>query len=610
MFSLRMAPCVIFEDEHLLVVHKPAGWNTHAPGPHAGEGIYDWLRHREPRWATLAILHRLDKETSGVMVFGKTPAANRSLTEQFTEHRVRKKYLLLTDRPAPQREFAVKTALVRVGEKYTSRPPHAGAEIAETKFCRSRGDETQIKIGNSDKSRARDGSRCRQAASGNELETPHVVSYNYVEASPLTGRTHQIRVHAAESGFPILGDALYGGTPAARVFLHAAEISFAHPATGEPVTFRAPANFDADPRLALRAALFSFESQNFQAQSNVGQAFQSRMAGLGDFPVAKPGTGKFREPADKNVCSTNAFRVIHGASDGWPGWYVERLGKFLLSQSEQPLRAEQLEELARLAKIFSAGGAYHKILSRQVRRTTAAEASPQPVWGEAAPERFEIRENGVRFELGFNEGYSTGLFLDQRDNRRRFLTGHIAADFDFGPWTPDFGLLNCFAYTCGFSVCAARAGAKTTSLDLSKKYLAWGRRNFALNGLDPAAHDFIYGDAFDWLRRLAKKGRAFDAVALDPPTFSQSKEHGVFRAEKDFGKLVTAALPLVKPGGVLFASTNATDWPPEKFLADMEKAIHSSRRKILQRHHVPQPPDFPISRAGPAYLKTVWLRIG
>ena len=589
-----MAPCVIFEDEHLLVVNKPAGWNTHAPGPHAGEGIYDWLRHRKPRWATLAILHRLDKETSGVMVFGKTPAANRSLTEQFTERRVRKKYLLLTDRPVPRRGLTVKTALVRVGEKYAGRPPHAGAEIAETWF------KIVPEIRNPK----------------SEIRT--------LEASPLTGRTHQIRVHAAESGFPILGDTLYGGTPAARVFLHAAEISFTHPATGEPVTFHAPANFDADPRVALRAALFSFENQNFQAPSNVGQAFQSRMAGLGDFsafaarqsaaparrrPVAKLGTGKFREPADKNVCSTNAFRVIHGASDGWPGWYVERLGKFLLSQSEQPLRADQREELARLAKTFSARGAYHKILSRQVRRTTAAEASPQPVLGEAAPERFEIRENGVRFELGFNEGCSTGLFLDQRDNRRRFLTGHIAADFP-QPSTLNYQLLNCFAYTCGFSVCAARAGAKTTSLDLSKKYLEWGRRNFALNGLDPATHDFIYGDAFDWLRRLAKKGRAFDAVALDPPTFSQSKEHGVFRAEKDFGKLVAAALPLVKPGGVLFASTNATNWPPEKFLADVEKAIHSSRRKILQRHYIPQPPDFPISRAEPAYLKTVWLRIG
>src|ERR1017187_237841 len=175
-----MIPCVIFEDEHLLVVNKPAGWNTLAPSPYASEGIYDWLRHREPRWATLAILHRLDKETSGVLVFGKTPLANRSLTEQFTQHRVRKKYLLLTDREVPQKDFTVKTALVRVGEKYASR---TGGEPAETIFRRRRGDESQIKI-------------------GNELEPPHVGGYNCVEAEPLTGRTHQIRVHAAERGFP------------------------------------------------------------------------------------------------------------------------------------------------------------------------------------------------------------------------------------------------------------------------------------------------------------------------------------------------------------------------------------------------------------------------
>ena len=209
--------------------------------------------------------------------------------------------------------------------------------------------------------------------------------------------------------------------------------------------------------------------------------------------------------------------------------------------------------------------------------------------------------------MSFTEGYSVGLFLDQRDNRRRFLTGHVAADFPLfnASGTRKSEILNCFAYTCGFSVCAAKAGARTTSLDLSKKYLEWGRRNFALNGLDPAAHDFIYGDAFDWLRRLAKKGRAFDAVVLDPPTFSQSKEHGAFRAEKDYGKLVTAALPVLKPGGVLLASTNAADWPPENFLADVETAVHAAKRKILQRHYVPQPPDFPVSRAEPAYLKTV-----
>ena len=102
-----MVPCgVIFEDEHLLVVAKPAGWNTHAPNPFAGEGIYDWLKHREPRWSSLAILHRLDKETSGVMVFGKTPLANRSLTEQFIGRQdPHKKYLLLTDREVPPKNL-------------------------------------------------------------------------------------------------------------------------------------------------------------------------------------------------------------------------------------------------------------------------------------------------------------------------------------------------------------------------------------------------------------------------------------------------------------------------------------------------------------------------
>jgi 23S rRNA (cytosine1962-C5)-methyltransferase len=99
-------------------------------------------------------------------------------------------------------------------------------------------------------------------------------------------------------------------------------------------------------------------------------------------------------------------------------------------------------------------------------------------------------------------------------------------------------------------------------------------------------------------------------VVLDPPTFSQSKEHGAFRAEKDYGKLVTAALPVLKPDGILFCSTNAADFPPESFLAEIEKAVAPLRRKILQRHYVPQPPDFPVSRAEPAYLKTAWMRIG
>jgi 23S rRNA (cytosine1962-C5)-methyltransferase len=531
---LVSVPCIIFEDEHLLVINKPAGMNTHAPSPFAGEGIYDWLRHREPRWARLAIMHRLDKETSGVLAFSKTEAANRSLTAQFANHTVRKTYLLVTDRPVSRNDFTVRSALVRAGEKYVARPAHAGSGMAETRF------------------------RVRQSAPGKTV----------VEAKPVTGKTHQIRVHAAESGFPVLGDALYGGTPAARVHLHAQALALRHPATGEAMTFAAPENFSADPRVALRSALVDQQE-------------------------------------------TNAFRLAHGAADGRPDWYVDRLGDFLLSQAEHPLTEKQRDAMAVWLKSFSLRGACHKTLLRRVREARLTGTSPQEVFGARPPGEFSVRENGLRFALSFNEGYSVGLFLDQRDNRRRFLINHVAADFPlFGDGLAGAEVLNTFAYTCGFSVCAAKAGARTTSLDLSQKYLEWGKRNFALNGLDAAGHDFIRGDVFDWLRRLVKRQRPqFDVVVLDPPTFSQSKGRGTFQAEKDFCGLVAAALPVLKPNGVLLASTNAAKLAPENFLSQVTSAIASVGRKILRSHYVPQPSDFPITRAEPAYLKTHWLKV-
>ena len=528
-----MLPCLIFEDEHLLVVNKPAGLNTHSPAPFAGEGIYEWLRNREPRWASLAIIHRLDKETSGIMVFGKTAVANRSLTDQFAARGVRKIYRLLTGHAPSKKEFTADSTISRAGDKYISDPSGKNGERAVTEFTTLERDDA-----------------------GRFL----------VEARPLTGRTHQIRTQAATAGFPIIGDILYGGARASRVCLHARQLTLQHPVTHEEMNFTAPEDFAADPALALRAVL-----------------------------------------VDRG--ETNALRLIHGAADGWPGWHVERRGDFLLSEAESPLSAAQEKELRHLMPINSARGVYHKILPREMRRTAPADAAPKLALGEAAPEHFIARENGLSFELSFAEGGSTGLFLDQRDNRRRILTNHVARNF---PLFPDGArpaeVLNIFAYTCAFSVCAAKAGACATSLDLSKKYLDWGRRNFDLNRLDPTQHDFIYGDAFDWLRRLGKKGRAFDLVILDPPTFSQSKQHGAFRAEKDFGRLVTAALPVLKPGGVLFASTNAMRLTPEDFLKTVGAAIESAGRAILQEHYVPQPPDFPIHRLEPAHLKTVWLR--
>lgn len=528
-------PCVLHEDEHLLVILKPAGLNTHSPSPFAGEGIFDWLRHREPRWADLAIIHRLDKATSGVMVFAKTKLANQSLTRQFTDRSVHKTYLFLTSTAPQEKSFTVRAPVTRAGDRYRT-SPHG--EPAETNFAFVR------------------------------KEGPHFL----FRAEPITGRTHQIRLHAELKEIPILGDTTYNGAPFPRVCLHAHEISFEHPGTKELTTFRAEPDFFAPPHLDLRAALI-----------------------------------------DPEV--TNAFRWINGAADLHPGLYLDQWANTFLAQTthEKPNLSEIITNSLKVdspstAEIPKSPSVYHKLLTKNIN--AAQDAQPQHLSGPAAPEPFTILENGVRYEISFQQGYSVGLFLDQRENRRRLLHNYVGPKFHlFDQGLRGREVLNTFAYTCGFSLCAALAGARSTSLDLSKKYLEWGKRNFHWNNIDPAAHDFIFGDLFDWAPRLVKKGRLFDLVLLDPPTFSRAKSGGTFQAEKNYGKLVASVLPLLRPGGILFASTNAQKLSPEKFLADVRAACATVGRKILQEQFIPQPPDFPISREEPAYLKTVWLRI-
>jgi 23S rRNA (cytosine1962-C5)-methyltransferase len=524
-------PCVIYEDDHLLVVNKPAGWNTHAPSPYHGEGIHEWLKHRRKEWGELAIIHRLDKQTSGVLLFAKTGLANRSLTEQFATRKTRKTYQLISLERMVKSPMVVRSKLGRIGDKYAS---GAEGDFAETHF--------------------RETGRVR-LANGQEGWL--------IEAKPVTGRTHQIRVHASENGFPILGDVTYGGADYPRVCLHAVELEIRHPQSRQPLCFMAEAQFEEEWFVAFRKAFIEE--------------------------------------------GTNSYRVLHGASDGFAGYYLERWGEYHLLSGEDEPGKDLLQEVRRVAGEESRG-IYFKKLNKKVRTTKVEEATPRWVHGEVAPEVFTIVENGIRYEASFQQGYSVGLFLDQRDNRRRLLTGHVAARF------PKLDLkgkevLNTFAYTCGFSVCAAMAGARATSLDLSRKYLDWGRKNFLANGIDPEQHDFIYGDVFEWAQRLAKQHRQFEVILLDPPTFSQAKSSGIFQAEKHFGRLVAAVLPLLKKEGVLFASTNAQKYRPEQFLEDIKGAVGGAKRKVSALQYVPQPPDFPISREEPGYLKTAWLQV-
>lgn len=318
------------------------------------------------------------------------------------------------------------------------------------------------------------------------------------------------------------------------------------------------------------------------------------------------GTGRSRRagPPAEFGSDTTAYRLVHGAAHGRPGEYVERLGDWLLWQTDDPSAAEPPPV------DFRPRGVYRKLLRRRLRETSPDEAAPVLVRGEPAPERFHVLENGLRFELSFVEGYSYGLFLDQRENRRTLLGGGpLTGEAEPSGALRGATVLNAFAYTCAFSVCVARAGAETTSLDLSRKYLDWGRRNFEANGLDPAAHDFIYGDVFDWFRRMRNKGRRFDLVLLDPPTFSKSKKKGVFKVEHDYGALAELAAGLVAKGGVLFCSTNAATWNRMAFRSAVEEGLGAAGRRAGAARFAGQPPDFPVTPAQPAHLKTFWLRL-
>ncbi len=488
-----MEPLVLFEDAHLLAVHKPAGIGPHSPGEFAVEGVHEWLQRR--RSEKLAIIHRLDKDTSGVMVFGKSALANRSLTEQFAGKTARKTYIFLTAATPPHTRLRVATPI-------DDKPAVTWFEPAGRRG-----------------------------------------HFALVRAEPETGRTHQIRIHAAEAGFAVAGDALYErpATPLLRMMLHAAAIELRHPQSGEPMRFGAP------------------EPAAFASSEPLVAAREMRRLMF-------------------DAAETDSHRLVNGTADGFPPAVVDRYGERLLVQWYGPPDAALLRSLAN-----------EHIVQRTMERQPEGETAP-------TESRFQIIENGLRFLVSLDAGYSTGIFLDQRENRRRLLTMNLRGK----------SVLNAFAYTCAFSVAAARAGAAVTSLDLSKRYLDWGRDNFRLNGLDPAAHDFIYGDCFDWLARLAKKGRRFDLALLDPPTFSTAKKGGAFRAEKDYAKLIALAEPLVAPGGALFCSTNARGVTPQQFLAAIRRGV--SRVRSLE--FATQPPDFRVATGEKPYLKTAWATLG
>ncbi|MFY9268532.1 MAG: RluA family pseudouridine synthase [Candidatus Manganitrophaceae bacterium] len=224
---------VLYEDEVLLVLNKAAGMVVHpAPGHDRGTMVHALLHHCKDLTGIggrerPGIVHRLDKETSGVMVIAKTDAAHQRLSKQFKQHTIDRRYLTI------------------VCGKVSK---HSGKIILP--IGRDRIDRKKISA---------------RTAHPREAETRYVVLERFrvatfLEIFPQTGRTHQIRVHLAHLGHPVVGDKAYGGRTARlfeinvdRQMLHAERLGFIHPTRGERMTFSAPIPADMQALLdALR----------------------------------------------------------------------------------------------------------------------------------------------------------------------------------------------------------------------------------------------------------------------------------------------------------------------------------------------------------------------
>lgn len=566
------AEWIVHEDADLLVIDKPAGVSSQAADPDRPDDIVTrlqrFLRARSDSGAStaeatyLGVHQRLDRDTSGLLVYARRREANASLAAQFEQRRVKKTYVAcVTGWPARRDRTTLRDRVA----------PGAGGRMAVVGPRDKQGKEavTEVSV------LARRGGRALLRL---ELDT---------------GRTHQARVQLANAGAPIAGDALYGGAGAPRLLLHAAALVLAHPATGKEVRFEAkpPPEFDA------WLSTGSLGDAIYDDDAALGRALEralERRWGLG-------------RSADASQATT-AFRLVNEDGDALPRLAVDAYDRWLVAQLygddgpwADPARRDRL--LDRLAKL-GFDGVYLKIRPKQANvlvDTRRAEIAPaEPVRGSAAPSEMAVLEEGLPLLVRLGDGLSTGVFLDQRANRRRVR--ETAADRS---------VLNLFSYTCAFSVAAALGGARrVVSVDASVSALERGRANLLNAGvLSEGAHTFVADDAFSWLARAARGHERFDLVLLDPPSYSTTRR-GRFVAETDYGELAASALAVVAPGGRLLACTNHRRISASRFRRILFDAGRAAKRAVVQAKDLAAGADFAPPPGEEPHMKSVLVTLG
>lgn len=269
-----------------------------------------------------------------------------------------------------------------------------------------------------------------------------------------------------------------------------------------------------------------------------------------------------------------AWRVYDRDIPEFP-WLIDLYGDHVLASEHMTPTGRRQTHTEREAEREAVRAAVHEVFATPPERfhlkTRERHLSLEREARGTESHEFAVGEGGHRFLVNLDDYLDTGLFLDHRAARARI-----------GKAAENKRVLNLFCYTAAFSVYAATGGASTAvSVDLSATYLAWGERNFRLNGIDPAAHPLVRADVFDY---LATARDTFDLIVLDPPTLSRSKKGRSFDVQDAHVDLVRRSYERLSPGGTLLFSTNY-----RRFALDDRALSALAPREITHETH---PKDF------------------
>jgi 23S rRNA (cytosine1962-C5)-methyltransferase len=296
----------------------------------------------------------------------------------------------------------------------------------------------------------------------------------------------------------------------------------------------------------------------------------------------------------KVVKDTTAYRLVNAEADFLPALVVDRYGDFLAVQflalgmdGFKPIIINLLIEM------FAPHGIYERS-DAGVRAREGLQPFSGPLYGET-PKFVMMNENGVRYRVDLHTGQKTGFFLDQRENRQ--AVSELAAGAR---------VLDCFCYTGGFAISAARAGAGSVlAVDSSGSALELAAQNAALNEVDDRC-TFREANSFDELRGLADSGEQYDLVVLDPPAFTKSKE-ALAGAVRGYKEINLRALKLLVTGGYLATCSCSYHLGEALFLEIIAAAARDARRTLRLVEFRRQARDHPALLEVP---ETYYLKCG